>query len=98
MKTTAMIGGLLGIIISLTAQFFAIIDDSYTFGNIGVLGVLSGAIGIIGAFQLNRNNKLAAVILISSIILGVISISFLYILPAILVLNPTVYAAKNRNK
>ncbi|APC48844.1 hypothetical protein [Virgibacillus halodenitrificans] len=95
MKTIAMLGGLLGIIISLTAQLFAIIDDSYTFGNIGFLGVLSGIIGIIGAFQVNRNNKLAAIILISSAILGFISISYLYILPATLVLISSVFAAKN---
>ena len=46
MKHVALIGGIVGLLFSIIAQLFAVIDDSYTFGNIGFLGVFSGIVAL----------------------------------------------------
>lgn len=84
MGNTALIGGILGFLISLLAQLFAVIDDSYTFGNIGILGMLSGMIGVIGAHGVKKEKAWYPYLLIGASIAGFISISFLYAVPALL--------------
>ncbi|PFG05291.1 hypothetical protein [Bacillus sp. es.034] len=84
MKGLAITGGLLGIILPLFAQLFAMIDDSYTFGNIGFLGVISGIVALIGAFQINKKSKLAVSLLIISSLVGYYSVAIFYLVPAII--------------
>lgn len=91
MKTMAIIGGIVGSLISLLAMLFAIVDDSYTFGNIGLLGIVSGIIGIYGGLTLFKNNMTGSMLLLLSTVLGIVSISFLYAIPAILMLTPVLY-------
>ncbi|HFR4168331.1 hypothetical protein [Bacillus cereus] len=79
-----ILAAILGLIITLIAQLFAIIDDSYTFGNIWFLGVLSSVVGLIGSLLIYKNKNMGILILSISIVLGVISISYLYLIPAIL--------------
>lgn len=79
-----ILAAILGLIITLIAQLFAIIDDSYTFGNIWFLGVLSSVVGLIGSLLIYKNKNIGILILSISIVLGVISISYLYLIPAIL--------------
>ena len=86
MKNLATIGGVLGILISITAQLFAVIDDSYTFGNIWFLGVFAGMLSIIGAAMLNKNKKMGSILLIVSSIIGYYGIGFLYLLPGLITL------------
>ncbi|MFD2680928.1 hypothetical protein [Bacillus seohaeanensis] len=94
MKGLAMTGGILGILISLTAQLFAVIDDSYTFGNIGFLGIICGIIGVIGAFQIGKNKTLATTLLVVSSFVGFYAIAAFYIIPAILMLIPALLIQK----
>ena len=93
MKTIGITGGVLGILFSLVCELFAITDDAYSFGNIWFLGVLSGILAIIGISKLNK--KFAAPMVVVSCILGIIGISYFYILPAILSITPLV---KRRTK
>lgn len=79
-----ILAAILGLIITLIAQLFAIIDDSYTFGNIWFLGVLSSIVGLIGSLLIYKNKSMGILILSISIVLGIISISYLYLIPAIL--------------
>lgn len=79
-----ILAAILGLIITLIAQLFAIIDDSYAFGNIWFLGVLSSVVGLIGSLLIYKNKNMGILILSISIVLGVISISYLYLIPAIL--------------
>ncbi|WP_217588664.1 hypothetical protein [Lentibacillus saliphilus] len=90
MKITAMLGGLLGVFFSLVAMLFAVVDDSYTFGNFGLLGILGGIIAIIASFQLAKN-RIAPFLLLVAILLGVYGLSYLYILAALLMAIPLVY-------
>ncbi|WP_102027729.1 hypothetical protein [Salirhabdus sp. Marseille-P4669] len=96
MKTLAIVGGVVGIVISLFCQLFAIIDDSYTFGNIGFLGVISGIIAIIGANLMKRNKKYASFLLFLSCVTGIIAISYFYILPSLLTVISLVLLIKSK--
>lgn len=89
MKTTAMLGGLIGVFLSLIAMLFALVDDSYTFGNFGLLGLLGGIIGIMASFQLSKN-RTAPFLLLLAILVGFYGLSYLYTLPAILMVIPMV--------
>jgi hypothetical protein len=86
MKGLAITGGILGVIFPLFAQLFAVIDDSYTFGNIGFLGIISGVLALIGAFQINKNGKRAGIMLIISSLLGYYSVANIYLIPGLLTL------------
>ncbi|WP_010095564.1 hypothetical protein [Ornithinibacillus scapharcae] len=90
MKTVAMIGGLTGVFFSLFAMLFALVDDSYTLGNFGLLGVLGGIIGIIASFQLYKN-KFSPFLLLIAILLGFYGIFYLFLIPAILMAIPMIY-------
>lgn len=96
MKKSAMLGGALGILISVIAQLFAVVDDSYTIGNIGFLGMLSGVIGVIAGYQINKKNDVALIGLGIAIILGTIALSFLYLIPTILMIIPFVKVFNKR--
>ena len=98
MRLTAMIAGLLGILVSLTAQLFAVIDDSYTFGSIGFLGIFSGVLGVIASFQVSKNNKKATILLVISLLCGIVAISYLYALPALLQIICIIYTARKMNQ
>lgn len=76
--------GVLGILIVTIAQLLAFIDDSYTFGNIWFLGIVGSIIGIIGACIINKSKTMAMLLIIVSIVLGIISISYFYVLPFII--------------
>ncbi|MEC5423808.1 hypothetical protein QGM71_09925 [Virgibacillus sp. C22-A2] len=91
----AILGGVLGVVLSLLAQLFALIDDSYTFGNIGFLGIFSGVLGIIAGFQINKNTSFALIGLGIAILLGTIALSFLYFIPTVLMAIPFVYTFNN---
>ncbi|UOQ84742.1 hypothetical protein [Gracilibacillus salinarum] len=91
MRALTLIAGFLTILISIAAQLSAIIDDSYTVGNIWFLGVTSGILTIIGAFKINNNKRTSLILLIISFILGVVSILYLFIVPAILLLITITY-------
>ncbi|SET14690.1 hypothetical protein SAMN05216389_10642 [Oceanobacillus limi] len=96
MRTLATLSGVLGIVISLFCQLFAIIDDSYTFGNIGFLGVISGVIAIVGANLMKRNKKYAASLLLVSCVTGIIAISYFYILPSLFTVFPLVTLIRSK--
>lgn len=99
MKKLIVIAGILTIIISIAAQLLAIIDDSYTMGNIWFLGVLSGILTIISANKIHTKVKNSILLLIVSSILGFISIAYLFVLPGILNLISLIYLfIKNQTK
>ncbi|WP_433747556.1 hypothetical protein [Falsibacillus pallidus] len=81
MKVLGMVGGLLGIVLSLFCMLFAIVDDSYTFGNIGLLGVLAGIIAVIVSF---RNRRSSGIWLLVTAGMGIIGLAIFYTLPAVL--------------
>jgi|GEM_PF-952681 len=82
MKHTAILAGIIGIVVSLVAQLYAINDDNYHFGNIWFIGVLSGIIGIIGANLININNKKAIILVTLSLFFGFMGIGSLYLISA----------------
>lgn len=99
MKIVTLIAGLLTIIISLAAQLFAFIDDSYSIGNIWFLGLASGVLTLIGASKIKKSKKTALILLLISFVLGFISILYLFIVPAILILITIIYlCSKTRSK
>lgn len=91
MKNTVMVGGLLGIVFSLAAMLFAVVDDSYTFGNFGLLAMLGSIIGVVGSFYLLKNNSMAITSIVFGCVLGVYGLSYLYIIPLVLMLFPCIY-------
>lgn len=91
LRKTAMLGGVLGVVISLAAQLFAVIDDAYTIGNIGFLGTLGGVVGIVGGYQIDKKTDFALIGLGLAIVFGTIALSFLYLIPTILMIIPFVY-------
>lgn len=98
MRGLAITGGLLGIIFPLFAQLFAVIDDSYVFGNIGFLGVISGIVALIGAYRINKNNMLASVLLILSAVVGYYAVANIYLVPGLLSLIPGIVVISNSKK
>jgi hypothetical protein len=98
MRKTAITGGVLGLIISLLAQLFAVVDDSYTFGNFGLLGIISGIVAIVGASLIKSRPVLASILLIITTITGVYGLSVFYIIPGILTLITGIYLLLKRSK
>ncbi|MBY7142951.1 hypothetical protein KFZ56_07740 [Virgibacillus sp. NKC19-3] len=96
MRKLAILGGVLGVVISLATQLFAVIDDSYTIGNSGLLGALAGVIGIVCGYQMDKKTDFALIGLGIAIILGTVALSFLYLIPTVLMMIPFVYIFKNR--
>ncbi|UJL47479.1 hypothetical protein KFZ58_06275 [Virgibacillus sp. NKC19-16] len=96
LKKTAILGGVLGIVISLAAQLFAVMDNAYTIGNIGLLGALAGVIGIVSGYQIDKRTDFSLIGLGLAIILGTIALSFLYLIPTVLMIIPFVYIFNNR--
>ncbi|WP_079710254.1 hypothetical protein [Paraliobacillus ryukyuensis] len=98
MRKTAITGGVLGVIISLLVQLFAVVDDSYTFGNFGLLGIISGIVAIVGASLIKSRPMLAGILLIITTITGVYGLSVFYIIPGILTLITGIYLLFKRSK
>ncbi|WP_010651713.1 hypothetical protein [Oceanobacillus massiliensis] len=98
MRITIMIGGLFGILISLTAMLFAVVDDSYTLGNFGLLGVLGGIMGIVGSFNLKKRKNLAGALVLIGSILGLYGLWRFYLIPTILMLIPYLIVLLQKNK
>ena len=98
MKNVALIGGILGLLISVIAQLFAVIDDSYTFGNIGFLGMLSGIVAIVCSFNVNKRPIVSGWLLILTSVTGVYALSFLYSIPGLLTLLAGIYMLARRNE
>ncbi|PAD34245.1 hypothetical protein [Terribacillus saccharophilus] len=97
MRKTAITGGVLGLIISLLAQLFAVVDDSYTFGNFGLLGIISGIVAIVGASLIKRRPVLASILLIITTVTGIYGLSVFYIIPGILTLITGIYLLFKRS-
>ncbi|PAF16522.1 hypothetical protein CHH69_11470 [Terribacillus saccharophilus] len=86
MKTIAIVGGIFGIIASLLAMFFTLIENTYTVGNFGLLGIAAGILGIIAAFLLDRKSVLAGVLLIVAAAVGIYAVLLYFLLPGVLML------------
>ncbi|MFP7495389.1 hypothetical protein SFC66_16600 [Terribacillus saccharophilus] len=86
MKTVATVGGVFGIIASLLAMLFTLIDDSYTVGNFGLLGIAAGILGIVGAVLLNKKPKLAGALLIVAAAVGIYGVLLYFLVPGALML------------
>ncbi|MDQ0160643.1 hypothetical protein [Alkalibacillus salilacus] len=71
MKNIIRIGGLSEVLISITAILLAIVDDSYTFGNFGILAILGSILGIVGSFKTQNNGNGNGFLIVSGIALGV---------------------------
>lgn len=97
MRIVALIGGILGLLISIVAQLFAVIDDSYTFGNIGFLGMLSGIVAIVCSLNVNKRPSLAGWLLILTTATGVYALSGLYLIPGTLTLMAGINILGRRN-
>lgn len=98
-RIITFIAGILTIFISIAAQLIALIDDSYSIGNIWFLGIASGVLTLIGASKINKNKKTALILLLISFVLGFISILYFFIVPAILILITIIYlCSKTKSK
>ncbi|MFB1100767.1 hypothetical protein [Terribacillus sp. JSM ZJ617] len=86
MKTVATVGGIFGIIASLLAMFFTLIENTYTVGNFGLLGIAAGILGIIAAVLLNKKPVLAGVLLIVAAAVGIYGVLLYFFVPAALML------------
>nr|WP_076983158.1 hypothetical protein [Bacillus amyloliquefaciens] len=64
------------------AQLCAVIDDSYTLGNIWFLGVLAGVITILASIQINKKPVFSILLIISSVI-GFLGTGLAYIIPTL---------------
>ena len=98
MKALALTGGILGFLISLLAQLFAVVDDSYGFGNDGMVGMISGIVAIIAASLMKKRPVLASILLIITTITGFYGLSVLYVIPGILTLSSGVYLLLKRKQ
>lgn len=98
MKNVALIGGIIGLLFSIIAQLFAVIDDSYTFGNIGFLGVFSGVVAIVCFFYVNKNPLLAGWLLILTTATGVYALAGLYLIPGTMTLLAGIHTLSKRNE
>ncbi|MEX3914379.1 hypothetical protein AB4672_21640 [Bacillus paralicheniformis] len=83
MKKMIVFSGILGVFFAVLAQLFAIIDDSYTLGNIWFLGVLAGILTLITSMQINKKSTCIILLIISSFI-GIIGTGIVYTIPTIL--------------
>ncbi|SDD57498.1 hypothetical protein SAMN05421663_11420 [Terribacillus halophilus] len=86
MKTVATVGSIFGIIASLLAMFFTLIDDSYTVGNFGLLGIAAGILGIIAAILIERKPMLAGFLLIVAAAVGIYGVLLYFLVPGALML------------
>ncbi|MFS0562461.1 hypothetical protein AB1K91_17115 [Terribacillus sp. 179-K 1B1 HS] len=86
MKTVATVGSIFGIIASLLAMFFTLIDDSYTVGNFGLLGIAAGILGIIAAILIERKPVLAGILLIVAAAVGIYGVLLYFLVPGVLML------------
>ena len=86
MKTVATVGSIFGIIASLLAMYFTIIDDSYTVGNFGLLGIAAGILGIIAAILIERKPVLAGILLIVAAAVGIYGVLLYFLVPGVLML------------
>ncbi|PAD36663.1 hypothetical protein [Terribacillus saccharophilus] len=98
MKNVALIGGIIGLLFSIIAQLFAVIDDSYTFGNIGFLGMISGITAIVCSLILNKRPLLAGWLLILATATGVYALAGLYLIPGTMTLIAGINTLGRRNE
>ncbi|KGX84363.1 hypothetical protein [Pontibacillus litoralis] len=91
MRTTIIIGGLLGILISLTVMLSAIVDDSYTLGNFGILAIVGSVLAITGSFRLYNKGKLSGYFIITGCLLGIYGLWYFYTIPALLITIPYLF-------
>ncbi|QXE03241.1 hypothetical protein [Terribacillus sp. DMT04] len=98
MKYLALIGGMLGLLVSLAAQLFAVIDDSYTFGNIGFLGMLSGITAAISSFYVTKKPMISGTLLILTSITGIYALAFLSLIPSTMILLAGMYTLDRSNQ
>ncbi|MES5398170.1 hypothetical protein RI119_18500 [Bacillus amyloliquefaciens] len=82
MKKLTVFSGVLGVFFSVLAQLFAVIDDSYTLGNIWFLGVLAGIITMLASTQANKKPVIIILLVISSVI-GLLGTGLVYIIPTL---------------
>ncbi|WP_102707063.1 hypothetical protein [Terribacillus saccharophilus] len=97
MKHVALIGGIVGLLFSIIAQLFAVIDDSYTFGNIWFLGVFSGIVAIVCSFLVSKRSLLAGWLLILTSATGFYALAGLYLIPGAMTLLAGIYTLSRRN-
>jgi len=86
MKTVAIVGGIFGIIASILSMFFTLIENTYTVGNFGLLGIAAGILGIVAAFLLERNAVLGGVLLIVAAAVGIYGVLLYFLMPGALML------------
>ncbi|MFP7477477.1 hypothetical protein [Terribacillus saccharophilus] len=96
MKHVALIGGIIGLLFSIIAQLFAVIDDSYTFGNIGFLGMISGIVAIVCSIIANKRPMLAGWLLILTSATGFYALAGLYLIPGTMTLLAGIYTLGRR--
>ncbi|WP_077305742.1 hypothetical protein [Terribacillus halophilus] len=80
------------------AQLFAVVDDSYGFGNDGMVGMVSGIGAIIGASLMKKRPLIASLLLIVTAITGFYGLSVFYIIPGIATFGVGIYLLVKRNK
>ncbi|GLI90626.1 hypothetical protein [Bacillus subtilis] len=82
MKKLTIFSGVLGVFFSVLAQLFAVIDDSFTVGNIWFVGVLAGILTMIASIQINKKPTNVILLIISSV-LGLLGTGIVYIIPTL---------------
>nr|WP_172688847.1 hypothetical protein [Bacillus subtilis]APB62360.1 hypothetical protein pBS72_0910 [Bacillus subtilis] len=82
MKKLTIFSGVLGVLFSVLAQLFAVIDDSYTVGNIWFVGVLAGILTMLASTQINKKPTNVILLIISSV-LGLLGTGIVYIIPTL---------------
>ncbi|MCY8199199.1 hypothetical protein MOC25_05780 [Bacillus subtilis] len=82
MKKLTIFSGGLGAVFSVLAQLFAVLDYSYTLGNLWFLGALAGIITMLASIQTNNKIVFSILLIISSII-GLLGTGLVYIIPTL---------------
>lgn len=99
-----LIGGILGIGSSFFVWFIGGIgsafgsDDAQLLGGLAISALLFSILGIIGASMVNKNGKLAGLIMTVSSIGGIISISMGFVIPGILLIIPGIKNLRRENQ
>src|SRR5690625_2515515 len=94
MRTRIVVGNIIGIFLAIRIQLFDMYDNyGFTSTNVG-FAIVSGVIGLIGAYFFEKRSGTAFVLMLLASVMGSFSIRWSFFLPSFMMLGPILVSGK----